>query len=66
MPINIVNDDEHYKVLVKRQTKNDKKYDTARNYTLLPIGSIVAVQREDGNRWTHGTIVGKRDYNHNN
>ena len=34
--------------------------------TLLPIGSTVAVEREDSDRWTHGTIVGMGDYNHNN
>ena len=51
--------------MLKRQTKNYMKYDTAKNYTLLPIGSTVAVQR-DSNRWAYGTIVGKGDYNHNN
>ena len=64
--LSIVNDDEHHKVLVERQTKNNKKYDTARNYTLLPIGSTVVVQREDGDRWIHGTIVVKGDYDHDN
>ena len=53
-PTTIENDNEHCKVLVKRQTKNDKKYHT------------VAVQREDSDRWTLGRIVGKGDYNHNN
>ena len=61
-PISIDNDDEYHKALVKRQTKNDKKYDPARNYTLLPIGSTVAVKREGSDRWTHGTTVGKGDY----
>ena len=60
------NDDEHHKALVKRQAKNDKKYDTARNYNLYLIGSSLAVQREDGDRWKHGIIVGKAAYNHNN
>ena len=46
--ISIDSDDEFHKV--KRQTKNDKKYDTARNYSVLPIGSTVAVQRADGDR----------------
>ena len=66
VPICKDNDGEHHKVLVERQTKNNKKYDTLRNYTLLPIRFTVAVQRKDGDRWTHGTIVGKGDYNHNN
>ena len=59
MPIGIDNNDEHHKALVKRQTQNDNKHDTARNYSILPIGSTVAVQREDGCGWTHGTTVGK-------
>ena len=46
--------------------KTSKKYDTARKYTLLPIGSIVAVQREDEDRQTYGTKMKKGDYNHNN
>ena len=33
---------------------------------LLPIGSTVVVQQEDGGPWTHGTIVGKGDHNHHN
>ena len=32
----------------------------------LPLGSTVAVQRVGGDRWTHGTIVGKRVYIYNN
>ena len=44
--IGVSNDDEHYKALVKRQTKNDKNHNTSRNYALIPIGSIVAVHWE--------------------
>ena len=62
--INIHNDDEHHKAVVKRQTKMIKEHDTTRNYSILPIGSTVAVQREDSYRWTHGTILGKGDHNH--
>ena len=62
----IENDDEYHKVLVKRQTENDRNHDTLRNYALLPIGSTVAVQWGDGDRWTHGTVVGKGYHNHNN
>ena len=29
LPINLDNDDEHYEMLINRQAKNDKKYDTA-------------------------------------
>ena len=64
IPISIDNDDEHHKALVKRQTKNDKNHDTTRNYSILPIAFTVAVQREDGDRWIHGTIIGKGDHNH--
>ena len=64
--ISINNDDRYHKVLVERQTKNDEKYGTARNYTLLLVESTVAVHREDDDRWTYGTIVGKGDYHHNN
>ena len=65
-PISIDNDDEHHKALLTRQTQNDKKHDTARYYTLLPIRSAVVVWREDSDRWTHATIVGKGYNNHNN
>ena len=44
LPINMDNDDEHYEVLVNRQGKHDKKYDTARNYDLFSIWSNVVVQ----------------------
>ena len=44
LPIGVNNDDEHYKALVKRQTKNDKNHDTSRNYAVIPIGSTVAAQ----------------------
>ena len=64
IPISTDNDDEHHKPLVESQTKTDRKHDPARNYSILPIMSTVAVKREDGNRWTQGTIVGKGDHNH--
>ena len=50
IPINSDNDEDHYEALVKRQTRNDKNYDTARNYDFFSIGSIVAVQQEDGDQ----------------
>ena len=50
----------------KDKQKNYKKYDTTRNYTLSATGSIVAVQGEDGDSWTHGKKVGNRECNHNN
>ena len=57
-------DREHYEVLMKRQTKDDKNKGTPKNYVSIPIGSTVAVQREDWGLWTHGTIEGKGDQNH--
>ena len=66
LPINSENDDEHHEAFVNRQGKNDKKYNTARNYDLFSIGSTVAVQQEDGGPWTHGTVVGRGDHIHNN
>ena len=44
--------------------KTDTKHDTVRNYSILPLGSAVALQRKDGDRWTHGTRVGKGDHNY--
>ena len=43
-PIGVNNDNEQYETLVKRQTKNDKNYDTSRKYSFIPIGSTAAVQ----------------------
>ena len=44
IPVKSDNDEDHYEALVKRQTRNDKNYDTARSYDLFSIGSTVAVQ----------------------
>ena len=66
MPINSDNDDDHYKGLVKRQIRNNKTCDTARNYDLFLIGSTVAAQQGDGGLLTHGRVVGIGDHNHNN
>ena len=55
--INSSNNDEHYKGIVNRQTKNDKKNNTFRNYASFSIGSTVAVWYEDGGLWIHGTVV---------
>ena len=64
-PINTNNDDDHYKTLVEIQSKAGKNYDTLRNYNLIPIGSTVVDQSEDKGPWTHGTVMGKEDNNHN-
>ena len=48
IPINSDNNEDHYKALVKRQTRNDKNYDAARNNDLFSLESTVAVQQEDG------------------
>ena len=44
LPINLDNNEESYEALFNREAKNDKKYDTARNYDLFWIGSIIVVQ----------------------
>ena len=63
LPINLDNDDECYEALVNRQAKNDKKYDTTRNYYLFSIGSTVVVQCEDSGMWIHDTVVGRGNHN---
>ena len=65
-PISVDNDDEHHKKLMHRQGKNDSNNDTSQTFVSIPIGSTVAVQWEDGELWTHGTIIGKGDHNHHN
>ena len=66
LPINTNNEDEHYDMLVNRQTKNDKNNITFRNYASFSIGSTVAVHCRYGGPWTHGKDVGRGDHNHNN
>ena len=48
-PINKNSDDDYYnyEILVGMQTKDDKNYETLRNYNSIPKGSTVLVQRED-------------------
>ena len=64
LPINSNDDDEHYGVLINRQRRNAKNNDTSRSYVSFSIGSTVAVQWEAGGLSTHGTVVGRGDYNH--
>ena len=45
-------DDEHYHVFKQRQKWTDK-HDYHKDF--IPVGLIVAVPREDGSPWTHGT-----------
>ena len=59
-----IDKDEHYEVLVNRQTKDDKNQGAPRNYDSIPTGSTVAVHHEEGGWWTHGTVEGKGDHNH--
>ena len=49
--IGINNDDEHHKVIIKRQTKMTKTKILPKNVS-LPIGSTVVVQCKDGGPWT--------------
>ena len=66
LPFNSNNNYDHCKALVKRQTKNDKYHGTARNYASFALRSTVAVHLEDGRLWTHSTVSGRGDNNHNN
>ena len=59
------NVDEHYEGLVKRQAKNNKNHYTSRNYASFPSGSTVVGQCKDGGPWTHGTVFGRGNHNHN-
>ena len=43
-------DDEYHEALVEKQTKNDKKYDSARNYSIISTRSTVAIQKEGSDR----------------
>ena len=54
-PIGIDNDDEHHKVIIKTQTKND-------NTKML--SKTVMAQHEEGGLWTHGMIKDKGNNNH--
>ena len=63
-PVNTDNDDEDYEKLVQRQVKTDKIYDALRNYSSIPKGSTVAVQRRDRGLWNHATIVHKGGKSH--
>ena len=58
-PMGIDKDEEHYEVLVKRQTKDDKNQGTPRNYVSIPTGSTVVAQQADGRLCTHSTVEGK-------
>ena len=42
--VGIDNDQEHYEVILKRQTKDDKGRDTPKMYVSIPIESTVVVQ----------------------
>ena len=57
-------DDKHHSRLVDRQHQKD--IDASPMFAFIPVGSAVVVQWEDGGLWTHGTIVGTGDHNHNN
>ena len=63
-PVGIDNDEKHHKVLIIRETKNDKGKDTSVHFVSIPIESTVAVQWEEGGLWTHDIIEGKGDQNH--
>ena len=60
------NDEEHHKVIIDRQSRNDKGDDTSKCFVSLPIQSTVVVQWEDRGAWIHGTIETKGDHNCHN
>ena len=62
-PINTNCSDDLNETLVERKAKTDKNYDDLMNYNSIPIGYTVAVQREVGGPWTHGTVVENGDLN---
>ena len=45
VPINTNNDDDHYEVLMGRQEKADKKYNTLKNFNSFPMGSTSGSMR---------------------
>ena len=47
-PMGIVKNEEHYEVLVKRQTEANKNQGTPRSYVYIPTGSTVAFQWKMG------------------
>ena len=47
-----------------RQDKIAKKGDVLKEHTLKPIGSVVAVQREDGRPLKHSTVMDHSDIDH--
>ena len=44
LPVGSDNDEEHHKVIIDRQSRNDKVDDTSKRFVSLPIGSSVVVR----------------------
>ena len=49
LPVGSNNDEEHYKVITDRQTRNDTGNDTSKSFVSLPI----VVQQKDGGPWNN-------------
>ena len=64
-PIGLNINDDHFKALIKRQTKNDKNHDTSRINASIPMGSTVVVQHKVGVSWIHEIVESKGNHNHN-
>ena len=64
-PIQYHYDDVHYDTLKQRQQWADK-HDTHTDFTVIPVGSIVLVQREDSGPWMYGRVVDHGTKEHNN
>ena len=54
--------DENYEALIARQHEGNKKCDTLKEFNSILRGMV---QWQDVGPWTHGMIIEKRDYNHN-
>ena len=58
-------DDDHYDTLKQRQQWADGQ-DSHTDFSIIPIGSTVVVQREDESPWIYGTVVEHCTKDHNN
>ena len=57
-------DGEHYEAIKQRQQQADR-CNVGKDFTIKPIGSVNAAQREDGYSWTHSTVVEHATSQHN-
>ena len=65
-PFSTNNDDDHHKVLIDRQNRNDKGKDASRNFVSLSIESTASGPMRGQGTVDDGTTEGKGDHNHHN